>query len=45
MIMGNPMVLMMLFMLGVMIYYPTMLKGLDEEQLKELQVIIRHSEK
>ena len=37
MITGNPMMLMMVFSFGIMMYMPKMMAGMDKEQLKELQ--------
>jgi hypothetical protein len=37
MIMGNPMMLMMIASFGLLLVFPYLTAGLDEEQLKELQ--------
>lgn len=37
MLLGNPMMLMMLFSVGVMVLMPKLTEGMDEEELKKLQ--------
>lgn len=34
---GNPMILMMLFMLVIMLIYPKLLQGIDPEEMKQMQ--------